>query len=472
MTFETSRVSEMPKASGNLEAAGVSGYPDEMSEISVSENAALGMSDEELRVASEKWGTPSFVFDAEAFRFRLRACQEIVGKNVSLCYAMKANPFLISVAAECIARLEVCSPGELALCERAGIEPSQVVYSGVNKEESDIAAAISYGVGVLTAESLLHAEYLNRVASEQGKTVSVLLRLNAGSQFGMSREDLLWLVDHRDEYPALDFAGIHYFVYTQRKKLKRQRKELDMLVAFMDELERNHGFSVRCLEYGPGLGVPYFSDDDFSDDLAPLRELAPLLREIAARVELTVEMGRFFAAPCGAYLTRVMDQKSNEGTNYAILDGGMNHLTYFGQMMGLHVPPLSNVSLAARRTDGCGFTMENGEGGVANDCADGECTADCVVDEGYCTDASQIVEWCLCGSLCTVNDVLVRAVKMEDLRRGDVLAFRSAGAYSVTEGVYLFLSRTMPRVLLHEGAGEMMLARDFVESYQFNGIAV
>lgn len=409
----------------------------------MSEKMSFGMSDKELFEAAQEWGTPSFVFDVEAFGDRLRACQEIVGEGVSLCYAMKANPFLIVPAAKCIARLEVCSPGELELCKRAGIDPTQVVYSGVNKEMSDIAEAIAYGVGVLTAESLLHADYLNKVATEQGKTVSVLLRLNAGSQFGMSREDLFWLVDHRDEYPALDFVGIHYFVYTQRKKLKRQRKELDALMEFLDELERDHGFSVRRLEYGPGLGVPYFADDDFSDDLAPLRELAPVLQEIASRVELTVEMGRFFAAPCGAYLTRVMDQKSNEGTNYAILDGGMNHLTYFGQMMGLHVPPLSNVSLAER------------EG--AEHCAQ---------------PPAQAAEWCLCGSLCTVNDVLVRAVEMEDLQRGDVLAFRSAGAYSVTEGVYLFLSRTMPRVLLRERAGEMVLARDFVESYQFNGAAV
>lgn len=216
-----------------------------------------------------------------------------------------------------------------------------------------------------------------------------------------------------------------------------------MLAGFIDELERDHGFTVQRLEYGPGLGVPYFEDEDFSDDLAPLKEIAPLLQEIAAKVELTVEMGRFFASPCGIYLSRVKDQKTNKGTNYAILDGGMNHLSYYGQMMGLHVPPIVNLSKAA-------------SGAVAG--AEGR--------------NAEPEEWCLCGSLCTVNDVLVRAVDMPGLQRDDVLAFFRAGAYSVTEGVYLFLSRTMPRILLLEGNGEVVLARDFVESYQLNGSAV
>ena len=216
-----------------------------------------------------------------------------------------------------------------------------------------------------------------------------------------------------------------------------------MLVGFIEELERDYGFTVQRLEYGPGLGVPYFEDEDFSDDLAPLKEIAPLLQEIAAKVELTVEMGRFFASPCGIYLSRVKDQKTNKGTNYAILDGGMNHLSYYGQMMGLHVPPIVNLSKAA-----CGAAAEADDASVEPE------------------------EWCLCGSLCTVNDVLVRALDMPGLERDDVLAFYRAGAYSVTEGVYLFLSRTMPRILLLESNSEIVLARDFIESYQFNGSTV
>ena len=427
-----------------------------------------GPSDQELFGIASEWGTPSFVFDLGVFRRRLTECQQIVGPSVGLCYAMKANPFLIEAAAGCVAKLEVCSPGELTLCEQAGIAPGQIVYSGVNKELTDIAEAIDYQVGVLTAESLLHVEYINQVACEKGLVVDVLLRLNSGSQFGMSREDLLWVVDHRQQFPGINLVGLHYFVYTQRKKLKRQRKELEMLVEFMGLLKTQHGFEVQRLEYGPGLGVPYFPDDDFSDTLAPIKEMAPLLQEIAQGVELTVEMGRFFATSCGTYLTCVKDQKSNEGTNYVILDGGMNHLTYFGQTMGLHVPIITNPSLSQRRGL-FGETSCLAEGAAAQEASAPAQEASAPVQEILAPAQEAQTEWCLCGSLCTVNDVLVRSVSLEDLQRGDVLAFHNTGAYSVTEGVYLFLSRTMPRILLREEDGRIILARDFTESSRFNG---
>ena len=78
--------------------------------------------------------------------------------------------------------------------------------------------------------------------------------------------------------------------------------------------------------------------------------LAPAIRELAKDVvEVTVEMGRFFAASCGTYLTRVVDLKENEGTNYCILDGGINHLTYAGQVMGLKVPVTCQPLCAGRR---------------------------------------------------------------------------------------------------------------------------
>lgn len=262
--------------------------------------------------------------------------------------------------------------------------------------------------------------------------MDVLLRLNAGSQFGMSKDDLLEVIDRREQYPHLNTVGLHYFVGTQRKKLKHQIRELEKLRALIAELEDEHGFEVQRLEYGPGLAVPYFADDDFTDDLAPARELAPYIQELGRDVEVTVEMGRFFSASCGTYLTRVADLKENDGTNYCILDGGINHLTYAGQVMGLKVPVTANLSALA--------------------------------DSMRAQDTRT---WTLCGSLCTVNDVLVREVELDSLEMGDVLAFANAGAYSVTEGAHLFLSRTMPRVVLRYDGG-CELARDFIETSTLN----
>ncbi len=390
------------------------------------------MENSELLTIAEEYGTPTFVFDVEAFWRRLDKIADIFGEDVRLCFAMKANPFLAAAAADHGERLEVCSPGELAICEDVGITAHQIVYSGVNKQADDVSRAIAYRVGVLTAESVGQVELIEQCAQRANTKVDVLLRLNAGSQFGMSRSDLLEVIDRRAEYPHLDIVGIHYFVGTQRKKLKHQLRELEKLRELIGELEIEHGFKVQRLEYGPGLAVPYFDDDDFGDDLAPAREIAPAIRELADVVEVTVEMGRFFAASCGTYLTRVVDLKENEGTNYCILDGGINHLTYAGQIMGLKVPAHVNLSAMA--------------------------------DEMRERDTRT---WTLCGSLCTVNDVLVREVEHDTLELDDVLAFANTGAYSVTEGVHLFLSRTMPRVVLRYDGG-CELARDFIETSTLN----
>ena len=400
---------------------------------------------DELLSLARDFGTPSFVFELGPFRRRLREVGEAFGPEVGLCYSIKANPFLARAAAEEGLKLEVCSPGELSICESLGIDPQAIVYSGVCKREDDVREALAYGVGVFTAESRLQFELVERCAAEAGKVVPVLLRLNGGSQFGMSLEDLTSIVDERQNFPATELVGIHYFVGTQRRKLKHQARELQRLEDLLDELERGHGWRPRRLEYGPGLAVPLFEGEDFQDTLAPARQIAQDLRRVAGKVELTVEMGRFFATECGSYLTGIVDLKSNEGTHYAFVDGGMNHVTYLGQMMGMKLPVIQDLSAAGRG----GAVVPGGPAPL-----------------GPATSGAH--EWSLCGSLCTTADVLVRSLPMDDLRMGDVLALRNLGAYSVTEGIHLFLSRTMPRVLLVEEDGSVTIARDWVQTSVLN----
>lgn len=391
------------------------------------------MTNLELKEIAGEYGTPSFVFDTVALKERMTAIKEIVGPKVHLCYSIKANPFLIPTMLECVEKLEVCSPGELSICKMQKVPGGKIIYSGVNKTSVDINEAVEYEAGIYTAESVLQFELLNESALAHGKVIPVLPRLNAGSQFGMSKEDLCYLVENRNQYKGVRIAGIHYFVGTQRKKLTEQKNELNMLKELIAELKETYDFTVEKLEYGPGLPVPYFIVDDFSDTLAPVKEIAKDLQEITEIVDLTVEMGRFYVSECGYYLTKVMDQKSNKGTNYAIVDGGMNHLTYLGQMMGMKVPVITH------------FSAEEAECG-------------------------EVVDWSLCGSLCTTADVIVRQAAFTNLKRGDVLAFANIGAYSVTEGIHLFLSRTMPRILLYHGEGKVRMARDFMETSHLNCI--
>ena len=151
---------------------------------------------------------------------------------------------------------------------------------------------------------------------------------------------------------------------------------------------------------------------------------------MAQRVHLTVEMGRFFVSACGTYLTTVVDTKVNRGYAYAIADGGIHHVNYLGGNMGMRLPHIRHIP--------------------------GPLHAD-----GTPRD------YVLCGSLCTTADVLVRKLPQCDLARGDVLAFENIGAYSVTEGPALFLSRDLPRIVLHSAAGDR-LVRDTIHASSIN----
>ncbi len=378
------------------------------------------MNSEALQDLAASFATPAFIFDADEFGRRAKNVKSAIG-GASLCYSIKANPFLLACLPEEIDRVEVCSPGELAICRRVGVDPSTVVYSGVNKGSEDIAEAIEYGAELLTAESLRQLGLINAAAIAAGKRVRVALRLTSGNQFGMDSENLKRAVAEKGSYEGVDIVAIHYYSGTQKKKLAVVEKELAELEELADILEERFGLSGISLEYGPGLPADYFGDDPEGRDMAVLAEAGAMIAAVAARRSVTVEFGRFLASPCGTYLTAAADIKNNNGENFVICDGGINHLKYYGQTMAMQTPPITLLG-----------------------------------DHGEKTE-----DYTLCGSLCTTADILVRKVTLPALSVGDVLAFGRCGAYSVTEGIGLFLSRQLPRIVLHSERGGNRLLRDF-----------
>ena len=369
--------------------------------------------------------TPGYVFDIDAFRGQIRRVKK--AWEIGLCYSVKANPFLVGKTPEEIDWLEVCSPGELEICKEKGVDPKKILFSGVNKTAQSVKDAFDYGVGIFTAESILHADLIDQEAKARNTKAKTLLRLSAGSQFGMSEEDLTKILAAQKEgaYANIQIVGIHYFSGTQKTKVKEIAKEVEALDAFLQTLKAQFDFIPEQIEYGTGLGVEYFiSTKDGAEDGTPdakdealLAEVAPVLKDFAAKYPLTVEMGRFFAAGCGSYHTEVVDIKTTHGINYVICDGGINHLKYQGQVMGMHVP---QIRVRGKETD--------------------------APKETEATKA-----YCICGSLCTTADVLVRKAELPELTIGDVLVFEKTGAYSVTEGLALFLSRELAAVYLKEG---------------------
>jgi len=399
--------------------------------------------------------TPYYVFDTDEFAKRaamIRAALDCKGgRRIPLCFSIKANPFLLHRLPEGLDHVEVCSPGELEICIALGVKPECIIYSGVMKEKCDIERAVSYGAGILTCESIRHATLISEVMleciqegaheAEFAETkAQVILRLTSGNQFGMSLEDIEYIISHPDEFKGITVMGIHYYSGTQ-KSLRKINKDLEKIKSALSILKEKYGFEPQLVEYGPGLCVEYFEEDWQEKEKQSLDEAAEALREFAKEYPLGIEMGRFLAASCGKYYTQVKDLKSTGDANYAILDGGIHHLNYFGQRMAMQVPPI-------RVYGGEGSENEEKPG----------------VELTQMPDA----DYTLCGSLCTVADVLVREVKLKKLELGDVLEFGHCGAYSVTEAPALFLSRQLPAIYAYSKECGYECLREHIPAAEIN----
>lgn len=377
----------------------------------------------------KSYATPLYVFEIDALKNRVDYLKSRLPKDVSLCYAIKANTFIVSDLCPYIEKLEVCSPGEMMLCLEKGVELSKIVVSGVYKTRDFIEEIVKdhSGVNCFTVESAEQYDMLIEFAEKYNKKIKLLLRLTSGNQFGLDEDGVKKIITSYDKN-TVEIIGIQYFSGTQKTSLKRIKREIDYADAFLAELENEYCFKSDEFEYGPGLPVAYFDTDNFNEE-EYLAEFSSLLSSMKYKAKITLEVGRSLVADCGNYITKVVDMKSNQNQNYAIVDGGMNHITYFGQSMAMKHP---FHSLFPLRDDG------------------------------------ETKNWNICGSLCTVNDILMKNTPMTDLKIGDAIVFKKTGAYCATEGISLFLSRDLPQVLIIDENGNINCAREAVATYKLN----
>ncbi len=372
--------------------------------------------------------TPMYVFDLGALEKRIEYLRNILPKNIVLCYAVKANTFISKKASELTERLEICSPGEYRICKELGLDTQKFVISGVNKEPHFIDELVSQQeIGTYTVESRNQFDLLLDCATRANKKIRLLLRLTSGNQFGMEEAEIAEIIEICKQNPLLYVGGIQYFSGTQKTSLKKLRRELMYLDGYMSELQANHDIKFDELEYGPGMPATYFCEESFDED-AFLTEFSALLNEMTFKGNLVFELGRGIAATCGTYFTSVVDTKCNKGENYAITDGGMHQIVYYGQFMAMKHP---KMQLIPERT-------------------------------------GEEKNWNICGSLCTANDILVKAAPFADLKPGDIIAFKNTGAYCPIEGISLFLSRDLPKVVLLNADGSYETVRDRIETYALN----
>lgn len=395
------------------------------------------MYESKLKEIAQTYGTPTYAFFEEELMKQVGLIRKLLPQGTGLCFAMKANPFLAGALAGLTDKLEVCSFGEYEICIREGIDADRLVVSGVSKTLGQMEEIMCYskGRGIYTIESKQQYEVLKTCARKLDVRLKVLPRLSSGNQFGMDEESLMQVLSQIYEDDLMDVAGLHYYGGTQKKKEKVE-KELKQLENIAKRISETYKLDDLELEYGPGLRVSYFENDSAGDkELADaekqLTELACLLEKLQGYKRITIELGRFLTAGCGYFLTRIMDIKQTGKSGYIIVDGGIHQINYYGQLMGMKKPYMKLIGENEARE------VKQNDGGLG----------------GYS----------VCGSLCTANDVLVRDIKSDNPKIGDVLSFERCGAYSVTEGMALFLSRDLPQVLYVKADGTVDRLRDKTE---------
>ena len=378
--------------------------------------------------------TPCYVFDETEMRRRISTIRESLPDGVVLCFAMKANPFMIKAACSEAELLEVCSEGEYRICRHDGIPNGRLTISGINKNPAHMRELVSSPEPIhrFTVESASQFALLKSLAHELDTTVPVLFRITSGNQFGMDAAVAKQLIAESRNDPHVDFRGVQYFSGTQKSSPGRIVRELSKVDALIESIREECSVEVRELEYGPGLPVDYAETDEAARAARDEEFLATLHDALAAlRFGGTVilEMGRAMAASCGTYLTTVVDVKENRGHSFAIIDGGKHQISFYGHELAL-TPPVCHAVPARSNPDR--------------------------------------TVWTICGSLCTANDILIKQFDASALEIGDRLVFPSAGAYCMTEGISLFLSRDLPRIYLVDGAETMTLVRDRIETAILN----
>ena len=373
--------------------------------------------------------TAFYVFDIPEAVRRVQWLRQHLPRETELCYAVKANPFLIRDLAPHVERLELCSPGEAEICRALHIAPEQMVISGVYKSPDVMERLVSDGGNrIYTVESLTQFLLLRRLSERHDQPLRLLIRLTNGSQFGVDETELRAIVADRADYPNLEIIGIEYFSGTQKTSLKKLKREIQMLDRVLGSLSADYGYYASELEYGPGFPVAYFEGEDVDEETL-LEGFSELLETMEHHPRITLELGRSIAASCGTYYTHVVDSKCSRGQRYLLTDGGMHQLVYYGQHMAMRQPILSVVGKEDRATE---------------------------------------ATWNICGALCSMNDLLAKQVPLPAVEIGDVLRFENAGAYCMTEGSALFLSRELPGIYLRHGEGLLQCVRSPQETYPLN----
>jgi diaminopimelate decarboxylase len=397
------------------------------------------------------YGTPLFVYDRQVLERKFEMLRGALPPEFAICYSIKANPNqqLLSFFLGKGCGLEIASAGEFHQALHAGCDPARIIFAGPGKTETELETVLAKGIGEIHAESALEIARIASISRRLGVRAQVALRINPGAEvqggamrmggkpapFGIDEECLDAALETLLAQPAIVFRGIHLFTGTQildhAVLVAQYRRGIEIAARAVDRV----GHPLHTIDFGGGLGIPYFAHES-ELEMDPLRvELAALRADLRrdprfAGTQLVVEPGRYLVGEAGVYLSRVIDVKTSRGKKFAIVDGGMHH----------HLAASGNLGQTIKRN----YPIV-----LANKLA-----------------AAPVETVDVVGPLCTPLDVLARNASLPVAEVGDLIAVFQSGAYARAASPLGFLSHpTPPEVWVEAGRDWLIRRRGQIDDY-------
>ena len=373
--------------------------------------------------------TPFYAYDRALLTERVAQLRAVLPEEISLHYAMKANPMpaVVGHMAGLVDGIDVASGNELRVALDSGTDPHEISFAGPGKSEAELAQAVAAGI-LINVESMREIDLLAGISARLGRPARTAVRVNPDfelkssgmkmgggpKQFGIDAEQVPQALAEIKRL-GLAFEGFHIFSGSQNLRAdaicEAQTKALDMAV----RLAADAPSALRSLNLGGGFGIPYFPGEQ-PLDLAPIgAHLRGIVESAKARlpeVELVIELGRYLVGEAGVYVSRIVDKKVSRGQVFLVCDGGLHHHLSasgnFGQVIRKNYPvEIGNRAGSARR------------------------------------ELASVV-----GPLCTPLDLLADRMDLAAAEPGDLAVVFQSGAYGLTASPTQFLSHPAPLEVL------------------------
>lgn len=388
---------------------------------------------------AERVGTPFYCYSRATLERHFRLFDEALsGRDHLVCYAMKAasNIAILKVLADLGAGMDVVSGGEYARARAVGVPGDKIVFSGVGKTYQEIKDALEGGIRQFNVESEPELLRISEIAHSLGIVAPVTLRVNpdvdakthakiatgkAENKFGIPIERSREIYRQAAQLPGLDVVGIDVHIGSQLTDLEPFRLAYEKVRELYHHLTED-GHNIRRLDLGGGLGIPYVTDNVPPPD--PL-SFGAMVKEVFAGInaELEIEPGRLIAGNAGILVASTIYLKKGADRDFLILDAAMNDLIRPAMYDAHHdiVPVIEPVS-------------------------------------DHAPQSYDIV-----GPVCESGDTFAKGRIMPPVQEGELVAFRSAGAYGAVMSSEYNSRPLVPEVLVDADQFAVIRARPSLE---------